>query len=130
MKLHLACAAFAAALSLAGPVLAQDFVTTSSAQTIPGTDGKAVYNAICSGCHMPDGKGAVGAGHYPALAGNPMLEGADYPIHMIIHGQKAMPAVGDVMTDDQIAAVVNYIRHDLGNAFEGETTAADVTAAR
>ncbi|MFG6082502.1 cytochrome c [Paracoccus litorisediminis] len=130
MKRHLAQAAVAAALSLAAPAFAQDFVTTSAAKTIPGTEGKDIYNAICSGCHMPDGTGATGAGHYPALAGNAMLEGPDYPIHMIIHGQKAMPPVGDVMTDDQIAAVVNYIRHDLGNAFEGETTAADVAAAR
>ena len=36
----------------------------------------------------------------------------------------------DMMDDAQIAAVVNYIRHDLGNNFEGDTTAEDVAAAR
>ena len=74
--------------------------------------------------------GAIGAGAYPALAGNANLETPDYPIYLIINGQKAMPPVGDVMDDAQIAAVVNYIRHNLGNNFEGESTAEDVAAAR
>lgn len=40
-----------------------------------------------------------------------------------------MPPVGDVMDDAQIAAVVNYIRHNPGNNFEGESTAEDGAAA-
>jgi mono/diheme cytochrome c family protein len=31
-------------------------------------DGEAIYKGVCQGCHMPDAKGAVGAGAYPALA--------------------------------------------------------------
>lgn len=123
-------AIFAATMTLAGSALAQDFVQSGTADKIAATGGKAVYNAICAGCHMPDGKGAVGAGHYPALAGNANLETPDYPIYLILHGQKDMPPVGDVMDDAQIAAVVNYIRHDLGNSFEGDTTPEDVAAAR
>ena len=34
-------------------------------------DGEAIYRAICQGCHMPGGQGAIGAGAYPALAANP-----------------------------------------------------------
>jgi len=34
-------------------------------------DGATLYRAICQGCHMPDARGAKGAGEYPALAANP-----------------------------------------------------------
>ncbi|MDO5643109.1 MAG: cytochrome c [Paracoccus sp. (in: a-proteobacteria)] len=117
-------------LSVGTVAAAQDFVQSATAPRLPQTEGAAIYHAICSGCHMPDGQGAIGAGAYPALAGNEMLEGPDYPIFMITHGQKAMPPLGDYLDDAQIAAVVNYIRHNLGNDFEGETTPGDVAAAR
>jgi len=38
--------------------------------------GQAIYTNVCQGCHMPDAKGAVGAGMYPALAKNEKLETA------------------------------------------------------
>jgi mono/diheme cytochrome c family protein len=41
-----------------------------------------------------------------------------------------MPPFGDMMTDDQIAAVVNYVRTHFGNAYEDRVTANDVRAAR
>ena len=34
----------------------------------PFDGGEAIYKGVCQGCHMPDAKGAVGAGAYPALA--------------------------------------------------------------
>ena len=37
-------------------------------------DGEKLYQSLCSGCHMADGSGAVGARKYPALIGNPNLE--------------------------------------------------------
>ncbi|TNC62875.1 c-type cytochrome [Rubellimicrobium roseum] len=80
-------------------------------------DGEALYNSICAGCHMPDGQGAVGAGAYPALAGNPMIEFPEYPVQVVIHGQNAMPAFGGYLDDAQVAAVVNYIRTNLGNSY-------------
>lgn len=94
------------------------------------TDGEDVYNAICAGCHMRDGQGAVGAGMYPALANNTNLEFPGYPIYLIIHGQKAMPPLGDVLNDEQIAAVVDYIRTSFGNNYPEETLVQDVTESR
>ena len=123
-------AGFAIVTALAGGAFAQDFVQSGTSPKLPQQDGKAIYNAVCAGCHMAEGQGAIGAGAYPALAGNANLETPDYPIYLIINGQKAMPPVGDVMDDAQIAAVVNYIRHNLGNNYEGESTAEDVAAAR
>ncbi len=53
--------------------------------------GEAIYAAACAGCHMADGRGAVGAGRYPALAGNEHLADAAYPIALVLHGAGAMP---------------------------------------
>lgn len=94
------------------------------------TEGKDIYDAICAGCHMPEGQGAVGAGKYPALANNESIEAAAYPIYVIIHGQKAMPPLGGVLSDEQIAAVVEYIRTNFGNNYAEEVTVQEVTDSR
>ncbi len=102
-----------------------------SSSVLTQQTGKGLYEAVCASCHMPEGQGAVGAGAYPALADNAMLESPDYPIYLIVHGQKAMPPLGGIMNDEQIAAVVNYIRTSFGNSFtEDPATAETVAAAR
>lgn len=128
MKSQIILAAVAA-LWATGAV-AQDFVQSGEAATLPGTDGADLYNSVCSGCHMPDGQGAVGAGKYPALANSDFVESPDAVIAWILNGYRAMPPLGGIMDDAQVAAIVNYVRHDLGNTYEGETTAEDVAAAR
>jgi mono/diheme cytochrome c family protein len=92
--------------------------------------GEALYAGICQGCHMADAKGATGAGRYPALAANPNLEIAGYPISILVRGQNAMPAIGRQLTDAQVAAVVNYIRTHFGNAYTDRVKSEDVAAAR
>jgi mono/diheme cytochrome c family protein len=92
--------------------------------------GRAIYTNVCQGCHMPDAKGAVGAGMYPALASNAKLETAGYPVAVVTHGQKAMPAFGALLNDQQIADVVNYVRTSYGNKYKDKVSAADVKAAR
>ena len=79
---------------------------------------------------MPDGKGAQGAGHYPALADNPAVEAAPYVIVNVLHGRKAMPSFGDAMNDDQVAAVVNYTRTHFGNRSGDSVTASEVKRLR
>jgi mono/diheme cytochrome c family protein len=83
--------------------------------------GQDIYEHICQGCHMPDAKGAAGAGMYPALAGNPKLKAALYPVLVILRGQKAMPSFSE-LSDAQVAAVTNYIRSHYGNSGPGEVT--------
>src|SRR5580700_9665772 len=86
----------------------QDVTTTwrdLSAGKYPQQSGDEIYQAICQGCHMPDGKGAVGAGAYPALYRNSRLAAAAYPLTVVVNGQKAMPHFGDDLTDRQIAEV-------------------------
>lgn len=130
MKRQISLAVFAATFALSGAAFAQDFVQSGGAKGLPQTHGKEIYNAICSACHMPDGSGAVGAGHYPPLAKSDFVESPDAVIAWILNGYRAMPPLGGVLDDAQVAEVVNYVRHDLGNNYEGETTAADVAAAR
>jgi mono/diheme cytochrome c family protein len=92
--------------------------------------GEALYADICQGCHMPGGVGAVGAGAYPALARNPKLATAGYPLFLVIHGRKGMPPFGRLLTDQQVAAVVNYIRSHFGNDFPDAVSDGDARAAR
>jgi mono/diheme cytochrome c family protein len=92
--------------------------------------GEELYADICQGCHMPGGVGAVGAGAYPALARNSKLAAAGYPLALVINGRNGMPAFGDLLNDQQVAAVVNYVRTHFGNQFADEVTAADARAVR
>jgi mono/diheme cytochrome c family protein len=93
-------------------------------------DGESLYQAICQSCHMSAGQGAQGAGMYPALAGNARLASAQYPVYTVLHGRKGMPAFGAMLSDDQVAAVANYLRTHLGNHYTDAVTAAEVKTLR
>ena len=105
------------------------------------TSGAEIYRSICQGCHMPDGKGAMGAGRYPALAGDGSLAATQFRAMTLLEGRRNMPAfggTGDVglffsvptLNDEQIAAVINYVRSSFGNHFKGQITVAEVKALR
>jgi mono/diheme cytochrome c family protein len=79
---------------------------------------------------MPDGKGATGAGSYPSLAGNDHLQTSGYAIAIVVNGQRGMPPFGTMMSDGQIATVVNYVRTHFGNRYDDAVTPEDVRAAR
>ena len=96
----------------------------------PQQTGEQIYKGVCQGCHMPDAKGAVGAGAYPALAGDKRLAAKAYPALVLVRGQKAMPEFGTLFSDDQIANVVNYVRSNFGNSYPDTLTAAEVKALR
>ena len=102
----------------------------ASVGKFPMQDGKSLYEAACQGCHMPNGEGAVGAGVYPPLAKNGRPVAASYCAVIIIHGQKAMPAMGQYFDDQQIAELVNYIRMQFGGQDTDKMTAAEVKALR
>jgi mono/diheme cytochrome c family protein len=92
--------------------------------------GEQLFSSVCLGCHMSDGKGAVGAGTYPSLAGDRNLEAIGYPIDVVVNGQRGMPPFGSMMSNDQVAAVVNYLRTHFDNGYQDAVTADDVKAAR
>jgi mono/diheme cytochrome c family protein len=138
-------AAMAAVLSLAAggarPDTTIGVVGMFGAGHVESTSGEVIYQQICQGCHMPDGRGASGAGHYPALAGDRALLSAPYTALTLIEGRRNMPAFGGksqegftfivpTLDDEQIAAVTNYVRTHFGNQFKGTISAADVKALR
>jgi mono/diheme cytochrome c family protein len=94
------------------------------------TSGEAMYRRVCAACHMPDAKGADGAGRYPSLAKNANLEAGGYPLTVLMKGLNGMPPVGRMMTDQQAADVVNYVRSNFGNRYKDAITAEDAKAAR
>ncbi|HTN14678.1 MAG TPA: cytochrome c [Sphingomonadaceae bacterium] len=94
------------------------------------TDGESMYKHVCAGCHMPDGKGSTGAGFYPSLSQSERLEAGGYPVYVLMEGLNGMPPLGRMMTDDQVADVVNYVRTHFGNKYKDPVAAADVAALR
>jgi mono/diheme cytochrome c family protein len=92
--------------------------------------GEALYTNVCQACHMGRGEGAVGAGRYLALVKDENLRAAGYAVYVVLHGYKAMPPLARLMSDGQVAAVVNYIRTHFGNAYTDAVTAEDVKNAR
>lgn len=69
---------------------------------LQAADGEQIYTHICRGCHMPKGRGAIGAGELFF----------------------ALP----VLSDGQVAAVTNYVRTHFGNHYSDSITAAEVEA--
>ena len=126
------------AAATASPARA-DRAETLEAGSLTTTDGGQVYAQICQGCHMPQGQGAEGAGHYPALARNPALGSRQYAALTVLKGRRNMPAFSSrhavgfffapiYLTDAQIAAVINYVRTHFGNHFDDPVTVAEVRA--
>jgi len=103
--------------------------------------GEQIYQHICQACHMRDGRGAQGAGAYPALAENSKLASASYTATTVLLGRRNMPHFAPQknlsgleefavmqLNDAEVAAVVNYVRSHFGNHYTDELTAADVAA--
>lgn len=89
--------------------------------------GGNVYSTHCAACHGKQGKGIDGI--YPALAGNRAVTLArpNNLVQIIRHGGFApttagnprpfgMPPLGQVLDDDEIAAVSTFIRQSWGNS--------------
>lgn len=94
------------------------------------SSGEQLFANVCQGCHMTDGGGATGAANYPSLAKDANLEAGGYPVYVVVRGLRAMPPVGAMMSDDQVAAVVNYVRTHFGNQYQDNVTAEDVKRVR
>ena len=93
-------------------------------------DGKALYQKICQGCHMADGRGAQGAGMYPALAANPRLASSGYVASNVLNGIRGMPNFGIYLNDTQVQAVANYVRTNFGNAYTEPVSLDEIRALR
>jgi mono/diheme cytochrome c family protein len=79
--------------------------------------GQEVYKNICQACHQPDGRGLEKVA--PALVGSVLaLAPPEVPARILLNGKEGaiglMPPVGSVLSDDQIAGVLTYIRREWG----------------
>jgi mono/diheme cytochrome c family protein/glucose/arabinose dehydrogenase len=79
--------------------------------------GQEVYRNICQACHQPDGRGQEKIA--PSLVGSTLaLSAPEIPVRILLNGKEGpvglMPPVGGVLSDDQIAGVLTYIRREWG----------------
>lgn len=105
--------------------------------------GEALYQQRCMSCHQATGLGIPGT--YPPLAGSEFAAATNpgVPIRIVMHGVQGpitvkgttynslMPAygVGVVMSDEEIASLLTYVRSSWGNSASA-VTAADVAKER
>lgn len=88
--------------------------------------GQRIYVRLCQSCHQQDGRGITGV--FPPLAGSDWVNGpSEKPVSIVIHGMHgpiirdgirydaAMPGFGRLLSDEDVAAVVSYIRGAFGN---------------
>jgi mono/diheme cytochrome c family protein len=118
----------------ASPVAADDASSKSAAMSrgweFGEQGGAEMYSHVCAACHQADAGGAAGAGRYPRLAADEKLASTDYVLSVLVGGLKSMPPVASMMSDAQVADVVNYVRTHFGNAYPDAISAADVSGAR
>jgi mono/diheme cytochrome c family protein len=110
--------------------------------------GRQIYSrdASCMTCHQKDGNGLPPA--FPPLSGSEWLQGSDERIIKIVlnglagpievkqkayrpeTGSPPMPALRELLTDREIAAVLIYVRNAFGNRLPivSEATVAKVRA--
>jgi len=94
--------------------------------------GEEIFDNICADCHRSNGQGLPNK--FPALKGNAFVQGDPKPVlHTVLHGRHGllgkMPAWGGKFNDQEIAAVVSYVRNAWGNKAP-VVSPADVVAAR
>lgn len=97
------------------------------AAVTPGTDkGAELFRVTCANCHQANGEGVPGA--FPPLVGDPVVTSADPREHAEIvlfglsgrvingvHYTAQMPAWGNQLSDDELAAIMGYERTTWGN---------------
>lgn len=87
--------------------------------------GEAVYSKYCATCHQQDGEGIPGA--FPPVAGADWIEGdPGRLVRLVLNGMQGPITVRGkqynnlmtphaFLTDEQIAAVLTYVRSSFGN---------------
>jgi mono/diheme cytochrome c family protein len=91
--------------------------------------GREVYRNVCQGCHQPDGRGQDRIA--PSLVGSVLaLARADITARILLQGKEGptglMPPIGSTLDDEQIAAVLTYLRREWGQS--GNPVAATAVA--
>ncbi|WP_020480406.1 c-type cytochrome [Sandarakinorhabdus sp. AAP62] len=80
--------------------------------------GQSIYVEQCSGCHQLQGQGQATVA--PPLAGSKRVAAnGDVPVRILTNGLEGkiglMPPLGSAMSDEEVAAVLTYVRQSWGN---------------
>ena len=77
-------------------------------------DGATIFKQNCAACHQAQGQGVPGA--FPALAGDAFVLGDPKAVaHVLLNGRGGMPNFREDLNNEQIAAVLSYVRASWGN---------------
>jgi mono/diheme cytochrome c family protein/glucose/arabinose dehydrogenase len=115
----------------AAPVVAAPPLTADEQKRF--AEGSALYKSVCVGCHQEDGTGRDKLA--PSLVGSRFVTGPDPGIaaRILLAGKEGaiglMPPLGGTLSDEQIAAVLTYIRREWGHT-ASPVAADDVTETR
>ncbi len=121
---------------LNGKPVREETTDELSATKLKGRDldlynkGKEIYlrDGFCATCHQPDGMG-LGASGFPPLNGKWAIGNQDRLIKLVLKGvlgpvtvngkeypgQVPMTPFGGLLNDDEVAAVLTYVRNSFGN---------------
>ena len=70
--------------------------------------GQEEWEGVCAKCHGLGGEGGIA----PRIAGSPILTEAEDLENLVRNGRGRMPAVGSDWTEDQVDALVAYLREN------------------
>lgn len=119
----------------APPAATADTAPAATVASASTANGEEIYGR-CMACHQATGAGMPGA--FPPLAGSEWVTGpASRPIAILLHGLQGEITVkgekynsmmmaygtGVPMTDDEVAAVLTYVRSSFGNSAPAVTPA-------
>jgi putative membrane-bound dehydrogenase-like protein len=93
--------------------------------------GHQQYLTTCAACHQVAGTGLANVAK-PLIGSEWALGSAERVIRIVLHGKEGtmlMPPIGSSLTNDQIAAVLTYVRRSWGNS-AGAIDAAQVAEVR
>ncbi|TDG07379.1 c-type cytochrome [Paraburkholderia guartelaensis] len=120
---------------------AMEDITAMRGTTITTVNGLQLFVANCASCHHWTGEGVGGSapGAYPSLIHNSVAgaPSADNLAMVILHGVRRqtkdsdvlMPAFGDELNNEQVAAISNYVTTQFGDP-QATLTAHEVAALR
>ena len=91
-------------------------------------NGEEVYNTSCASCHQANGQGVPGT--FPAIKGSPIVTGEKSKhIDVVLNGSgEMMPAFGDILEAEELAAVITYQRNAFGNDIGDSVNISEIEA--
>lgn len=124
-----------------GDTRSKSVSTAQNTDAVSAIDGKAVYTTRCSSCHQSTGMGLPGA--FPPLKDSEWVTGsATVPVNIVLRGLQGeievqgstyngvMPSFASQLTDDEIAALLTYVRTDFGGLSDASVDAEMVSEVR